>query len=218
MIEKADRLIGKVFITWTRASVIIIGFILSSVLTYESQDSQAASRESCGQGGAVSFKNDDPPSRNYQEDGSSGRTLSQYYSRRQYLGSPPEIAHPVKVHGKQLECLLCHFDGGWTNILKRMTPVTPHPEQIGCMQCHVWPVTDTLFRATGWQSLPPPRLGRSYLPGAPPPLPHSLQMRENCNACHVGPGTVAAIRMKHNWWGHCQQCHVHDSPAIPFRR
>jgi len=24
-------------------------------------------------------------------------------------------------------------------------------------------------------------------------------MRDNCNAYHAGPGTVAAIRMKHDW-------------------
>ncbi len=222
MMEKANQGIGKVFITCARIYLISIGFILFSTLTYESKDSEAAWLEtvsqSSGQGGAVTLKNYDSASRNHLEAGSTGRTLSQYYSRRQYLGSPPEIPHPVEVHGKRLECLMCHADGGWTGILKRMTPVTPHSELASCMQCHVWPVTDTLFKATDWQSLPSPRLGRSYLPGAPSPIPHDLQMRENCNACHVGPGTVAAIRMKHQWWGSCWQCHVQDPPVEPFRR
>lgn len=222
MREKAEQRIGKVFITYAWIFLISIGFILLSALIYESKDSVAASPEGMGrsidQGGPVTLIFDDKASGNHLEDGSSGRTLSQYYSRRQYLGSPPEIPHPVKVHGKGLECLICHADGGWTDLLKRMTPVTPHPELTGCIQCHVSPVTKALFKGTDWQSLPPPRLGRSYLPGAPPPIPHDLQMRENCNACHVGPGTLMAIRMKHQWWGNCRQCHLPDLPVEPFRR
>ncbi len=222
MMEKDDRGIGKALVTFPWISLIFIGFILFLVPTCEMKNSEAASPEmesqGSDQGGAVASGNYDSASMSHLEDGSTGRTLSQYYSRRQYPGSPPEIPHPMEVHGKELECLICHADGGWTDILKRITPVTPHPEQAGCMQCHVWPVTDTLFRATDWQSLPPPRLGRSYLPGAPPPIPHDLQMRENCNACHVGPGTVVEIRMKHKWRGNCWQCHVPDPPVEPFRR
>jgi cytochrome c-type protein NapB len=220
--EKADRGIWKVLGTFTWISLISIGFILFPALTNELKNSEAASPEvvsqDSDQSGAVTHRNNDSASMNHLEDESTGRTLSQYYSRRQYLGSPPEIPHPVEVHGEELECIMCHADGGWTDILKRMTPVTPHPELASCMQCHLWPVTDSLFRATDWQSLSPPRLGRSHLPGAPLPIPHDLQMRENCNACHVGPGTVAAIRMKHQWWGNCWQCHVPDTSVEPFRR
>ena len=222
MMEKADQRIGKVFITCAQISVISAGLILFSVLTNDLKDLEAASPEvmsrSSDRSGTVSFKNDDPASGNPLPEGSGGRTLSQYYSRRQYPGSPPEIPHPVEVHGKNLECLICHSDGGWTDILKRMTPVTPHPELLSCRQCHGWPVTETLFGATDWQSLPPPRLGRSYLPGAPPPIPHDLQMRANCNACHIGPGTVVEIRMKHQWWGNCRQCHLYAPPVESFRR
>jgi cytochrome c-type protein NapB len=220
--EKADQRIWKVLIIFTWISLISIVSILFSTLTSDLKNSEAASPEVVSQGPhqseAVIFNNDHPVSRNYLEDGSAGRTLNQYYSRRQYLGSPPEIPHPVEVHGEELECVMCHADGGWTNILKRITPVTPHPEMASCMQCHVWPVTDTLFRANDWQSLSPPRLGRSYLPGAPPVIPHDLQMRENCNACHVGPGAIATIRMKHQWQGNCWQCHMPDTPVEPFRR
>jgi cytochrome c-type protein NapB len=222
MIEKTDRGIGKALDTFAWVLLIFIGFTVFSALTNELNDSEAASpatvSQRSDQSGAATFRNYDSASTNHIEDGSTGRTLSQYYSRRQYPGSPPEIPHPVEVHGKELECLKCHADGGWTIILKRMTPVTPHPELISCNQCHVWPVTGTLFRANGWQSVPPPRLGRSYLPGAPPAIPHDLQMRENCHACHVGPGTVVEIRMKHNWRGICRQCHVPDRPVEPFRR
>jgi nitrate reductase (cytochrome), electron transfer subunit len=220
--EEEEQRSGKVFITYSWIYLIFIGFFLFSALPQESKDSEAASPEvvdrSIDRGGAVTLINDDKASKSHLEGGSTGRTLNQYYSRRQYVGSPPEIPHPVKVHGKDLECLICHTDGGWTDLLKRITPVTPHPEQIGCMQCHLSPVTEALFRPTDWQSLPPPGLGRSYLHGAPPPIPHDLQMRENCTACHVGPGAVAAIRMKHPWRESCRQCHVPDPSVEPFRR
>ena len=222
MTGKANRGIGKATVTFAWVLLIFIGFTPPSVLTNELNDSEAATPAAVSQGfdqsGTVTVKNYDSASLSHLEDESTGRTLKQFYSRRQYPGSPPEIPHPVEVHGKELECLKCHADGGWTNILKRMTPVTPHPELISCNQCHVWPVTGTLFRANGWQSVPPPSLGRSYLPGAPPPIPHDLQMREKCHACHVGPGTVVEIRMKHKWRGLCRQCHVPDRPVEPFRR
>lgn len=220
--KRPGQRLGKISIPFACMPLIFMGFVLFSAPTYESKGSEAASPKAVSQnsdlGGAANSENDDRASRNHLEGRSAERKLSQYYSRRQYLGSPPEIPHPVEVHGKRLECLICHADGGWTVTLKRITPVTPHPEQASCMQCHVWPVTDALFRPTDWQSLPPPRLGRSYLPGAPPPIPHDLQMRDNCNACHVGPGTIPAIRTKHEWWGNCWQCHVKDTPVEPFRR
>ena len=149
---------------------------------------------------------------------STERTLDIYYSRRQYPGSPPYIPHPLEVHGMELECLTCHANGGWSERRKKITPVTPHPEQVGCTQCHVRQITDTLFRAIDWQSVLPPRLGRSHLPGAPPPIPHDLQTRGNCIACHVGPGTVAAIRMEHQSRGNCRQCHVYELLTEPFNR
>jgi cytochrome c-type protein NapB len=67
-------------------------------------------------------------------------------------------------------------------------------------------------------SIMPPRLGRAALPGAPPPVPHDLQMRGNCIACHVGPGTVVAIRVEHPSRGNCRQCHVPESNAPLFER
>jgi cytochrome c-type protein NapB len=217
-----SRRIEKALFTFASISLISIGSLLLSGLTYELKYSEAASLELAGkrsdQGRTVASTNYDSASSDHLKNESKGRTLNQFYSLRQYPGSPPEIPHPVEVHEKELECLKCHADGGWTIILKKMTPVTPHPEHISCRQCHLWPVTDTLFRAIDWQSVPPPRLGRSYLPGAPPPIPHDLQMRENCHACHAGPGTVEEIRMKHEWRGICWQCHVPDRPGEPFRR
>jgi cytochrome c-type protein NapB len=149
----------------------------------------------------------------------TGRTLSEYYSRRQYPGSPPFIPHKVEEPDlAPIECLTCHARGGWTEELKRNTPLTPHPEQVACRQCHVTVTEAELFAENDWMSVAPPRLGRASLPGAPLPIPHELQMRGNCIACHVGPGAVAAIRVEHPSRGNCRQCHVPETNVEPFKR
>jgi cytochrome c-type protein NapB len=222
MMEKSDQRIWKIFFPFAGICMIATVVILLSAFSYEHKEIEAAVVEMPNQDfdykGAAIFENYDRLSKDYLKGTSTERTLSEYYSLRQYPGSPPYIPHPVEVHGKELECLACHANGGWTETLKRITPLTPHAQQISCMQCHVWPTTDDLFRETDWQSVSPPRLGRSYLPGAPAPIPHDLQMRGNCIACHVGPGTVATIRVEHPSRGNCRQCHVTDSPTEPFQR
>jgi cytochrome c-type protein NapB len=155
----------------------------------------------------------------YLEGHSTERTLEVYYSRRQYLGAPPFIPHKVEDdEGAEMACLTCHAKGGWTAELKRHTPLTPHPEQTACRQCHVPQVEQRLFHGNNWLSTPPPRLGRAYLPGGPPPIPHALQMRGDCIACHVGPGAVTAIRVQHPSRGNCRQCHVPDLYPGLFQR
>ncbi|RLB88764.1 MAG: hypothetical protein DRH26_12955, partial [Deltaproteobacteria bacterium] len=69
-----------------------------------------------------------------------------------------------------------------------------------------------------WVSVQVPKLGRSALPGSPPPIVHSLQMRENCIACHVGPGTVVPIRVEHPMRGNCRQCHLPEETKVLFTR
>jgi len=221
-IYKADQNVGKIIIVFAAFCAVALPFVVFSAFSYEPKEKKPAlietQRLDFDSNGIAIFKNYAGLSMEYMEGTSTGRTLSKYYARRQYPGSPPEIPHPVDVHGIKLECLACHADGGWTQTLKRMTPATPHAEQVSCMQCHVRPVTDTLFKVTDWQSVPPPRLGRSYLPGSPPPIPHDLQMRGNCIACHVGPGTVVTIRVEHASRGNCRQCHVPDPYAESFQR
>ena len=220
--HKADQKIGKVFLVFAGICIVALPLVVFSAITYAPKEIIAAVLETAsfdfGHNGKTIFEKYDLISDAYLKSTSTGRTLSQYYSRRQYPGSPPEIPHPVEAHGITLGCLTCHASGGWTESLKKITPVTPHADLESCMQCHVRPVTDTLFRAIDWRSIPPPRLGRSHLPGAPVPIPHDLQMRGNCIACHVGPGTVAAIRVEHPSRGNCRQCHVPDLQVEPFRR
>ncbi len=155
----------------------------------------------------------------YMEGVSTKRTLNQYYSLRQYPGSPPYITHEqFDDKGIQLECLSCHEKGGFAKAMKSYTPVSPHPQHTYCIQCHVKPQTDKLFKGHDWVSVNRPKLGRSALPGSPPPIVHSLQMRENCIACHVGPGTVVPIRVNHTMRGNCRQCHVPFEVKGLFKR
>ncbi|NOX35294.1 MAG: cytochrome C [Deltaproteobacteria bacterium] len=155
----------------------------------------------------------------YMEGNSTDRTLDYYYSLRVYPGSPPFIPHDLADgKGAGYECLSCHERGGFVQAMNRFTPVTPHPQNTSCRQCHIKMVTKTLFKENDWVSVRPPKLGRSALPGAPPPIAHALQMRENCIACHVGPGTVVPIRVEHPMRGNCRQCHLPEETKALFTR
>lgn len=138
------------------------------------------------------------------------RTLSEYYELRQYPGAPPRVPHevPRSFSGDTLKCLSCHGRGGYDVNQDAYAPVTPHPEYENCFQCHVPQRTETLFGESGWQSINPPKLGLSEMGGSPTPIPHSLQLREDCIACHTGPAAVAEIRVEHGSRGNCRQCHV----------
>jgi len=223
MMEKSDQKIVKLFLVFAGICVIALPFVILSALSYEPKEIEAAVVETQSldfdQNGDAIFENYDQISRDYLEGTSTERTLSEYYSLRQYVGSPPYIPHKVEDEkSPKIECLACHARGGWTEELKRHTPVTPHPENVSCRQCHAKMTTDNLFVESNWISVPPPRLGRSHLPGGPPPIPHDLQMRGNCIACHVGPGAVTTIRVEHPSRGNCRQCHVPDSFPGLFQR
>ncbi len=142
------------------------------------------------------------------------RTLARFYANRAYDGAPPWIPHPVEdamaVGGAA--CLQCHQTGGYVPPMQAYAPVAPHPELTSCTQCHVparAPEVD-LFDQNTFTPAPPPALGGEAYPGAPPPVPHpvTLQMRENCAACHMGPAAPAEIRTDHLERDHCLQCHV----------
>ncbi len=137
------------------------------------------------------------------------RTLATFYQRRAYDGAPPIIPHEISDEGSfgGNTCLKCHENGGFVPKFNTYAPVTPHPQLISCRQCHV-PVYDkNLFKATNWKSIDPPAINRSAMTGSPPQIPHELQMRENCLACHGGPGSVKEIRTPHPDRVNCRQCH-----------
>ena len=212
---------GKLFLVFAGLCVAALPFIVLSALSSE-PDFQAAAiiqvpDQTIDHQAKSLFASFSQTSTAYMDGSSSARTLEEYYSRRQYIGSPPFIPHAVTAKDDK-GCVTCHAQGGWAKEFKRFTPVTPHPEKASCRQCHVKPLSEELFVETNWQTVSPPLLGRSYLPGGPPPVPHALQMRENCIACHVGPGAVTPIRVEHPMRGNCRQCHVPETVSSLFKR
>ena len=223
--ETSDKKVGKVFLVFAGLCIIALPLVVISAFSFQPKEIETAAIGAQSldfdQNGETIFIDYDKLSREYLAGVSSERTLSEYYSRRQYPGSPPYIPHKVEEPDlARVECLACHARGGWSEELKRHTPITPHPEQEACRQCHIAMTGKELFVDIDWRSVATPRLGRSELPGAPPPIPHTLQMRGNCIACHVGTGAVAAIRVEHPSRGNCRQCHVPDinTSVKPFQR
>jgi nitrate reductase (cytochrome), electron transfer subunit len=146
------------------------------------------------------------------------RTLAVFYARRAYPGAPPIIPHTVDDHqAPDRACLACHAGGGWVPRFSAYAPVTPHPEQTSCRQCHVPEETRRASQATAGQTVAPPALRGAAMPGSPPPIPHGLEMRETCLACHAGPAAVDEIRTSHPERVSCRQCHalgVEQGPAF----
>ena len=221
--KTTDQKLGKLFLVFAGICALALPAVVLLALSYGPKEIEAAvvetSQAKFDENGAAIFESYNELTREYLEGTSSQRNLEEYYARRQYPGSPPWIPHKVDDENReQIACLTCHERGGWTEELKRHTPVTPHPENTYCRQCHVKMETENNFVDINWISVPPPRLGRSHLPGSPPPIPHDLQMRGNCIACHAGPGSVVAIRVDHSSRGDCRQCHVPDSFTGLFQR
>ena len=221
--ENSEQKVGKVFLVFAGICIVALPFVVFSAFSFQSSETPTPVLKTEGdefdQRGEAIFINYDQLSKEYLADMSTARTLDEYYARRQYPGSPPFIPHKVEEADlAPIECLTCHAKGGWTDELKRHTPLTPHPEQTACRQCHIAQTDAKLFVDIDWMSVPTPRLGRTELPGAPPPIPHELQMRGDCIACHVGPGAVATIRVEHPSRGNCRQCHVPETTAGLFSR
>ena len=147
---------------------------------------------------------------NMPKNESNGRTLFEYYKNRAYPGAPPSIPHALLsekgIGGKS--CLQCHENGGYVEQFKAFAPVTPHPEMLNCRQCHTAPKTTDKFKGINWKKIPHPETDVSALQGSPPVIPHSLQMRENCLACHAGPAAPKEIKVTHAIRINCRQCHV----------
>jgi cytochrome c-type protein NapB len=135
------------------------------------------------------------------------RTRAVYYARRAELGAAPVIPHAVDNGADSGGgCLACHASGGWVPRFAAYTPVTPHPELDSCRGCHE--PAPPQGQATGAQTITPPALRGAAMPGAPPPIPHGLDMRERCQACHAGPGAVDEFRTSHPDRVGCRQCHA----------
>lgn len=177
--------------------------------------------------------------------GAEPRRLASYRSRRAFPGAPPAVPHGLTAEEFRLTlCGSCHVRGGYVARFGKYAPVTPHPEYRDCLACHVPegskvgigfpnPVSPVVcsqchrapdlrepaFAPIDWKPAPWPRLGQRAIAGGPPIIPHQLQLRGNCLACHGGPGAVVEIRTSHPERINCLQCHVHAPPeAGEFER
>ncbi len=193
--HKADQKVGKVFLVFAGVCILALPLVVFSAFSSEPQEMEMGTTVAETQNmdfddnGKAIFTNYDQISKDYLEGTSTARTLSEYYSRRQYPGSPPFIPHKVEEPDlARIECLACHARGGWTEELKKNTPITPHPEQVACRQCHITVTLAKLFVEIDWMSVAPPRLGRTSLPGAPPPVPHDTSDERQLHRLSCGTG------------------------------
>jgi len=131
--------------------------------------------------------------------------------RRSFDGAPPTIPH----ENFGVDCSGCHDSEGLAVPGLGFAPASPHDDtrQAGalqrCRQCHVFVDTQEILVVNIFQGLPQDlRPGGRLYPGAPPTIPHRILMRENCAACHTGPGAREDVRTTHPDRTRCRQCHV----------
>ena len=132
-------------------------------------------------------------------------------ARRLYDGAPPVIPH----NDFGADCGACHNPQGISVAGVGFAPASPHdgtaegPFTARCRQCHVFVLEEGLFVPNDFQGLRQNmRQGGRLYAGAPPTIPHEILMRENCAACHTGPGARAEILTTHPERTRCRQCHV----------
>ena len=137
---------------------------------------------------------------------------------RAYDGAPPTIPHDPTIG----TCVTCHDADGSAIAGVGVAPASPHGAAAAsgamrrCRQCHAPVATQARFIDSRFTGLAQgPWRGRRATPGAPPTIPHTLQLRGECLACHAGPGARAEIRTTHPERVRCRQCHVPDLAPVP---
>jgi cytochrome c-type protein NapB len=139
------------------------------------------------------------------------RSTGERATTRAYDGAPPPIPHDATLGA----CVTCHDEDGTTIDGVGVAPASPHGAAAAsggmqrCRQCHAPSETQGMFVASRFVGLPQgPWRGSRATPGAPPTIPHTLQLRDNCLACHSGSAGRAEIRTSHPQRVRCRQCHV----------
>ena len=103
----------------------------------------------------------------------------------------------------------------WASTRSMAIPLAEHRSSTGGVASATVPA-GRLRRAEAsrdWRPMAWPQLARTPPGSAPPPIPHDLQFRGNCLACHAGPAAVAEIRTTHPERADCRQCHVSPDPG-----
>jgi cytochrome c-type protein NapB len=144
-----------------------------------------------------------------------------YMGLRAYDGAPPRIPHAVPQRGP-LGCLSCHAEG--LVIGDKVAPAISHAHLSACTQCHAPsqggpPLRAPLEPSVGenaFAGLAPAGVGgeRAW-PGAPPQIPHSTWMREQCLSCHEAHQEAERAENPRRRRS-CVQCHA-PSAALEQR-
>lgn len=131
--------------------------------------------------------------------------------RRVHNGAPPVIPHAVEQLGRDA-CIACHEAG--VQLADRTAKRLPHPYYSSCLQCHA-PASPSIFDGSrtvsnGFDGVAAPFEGDRAWTGAPPVIPHTTWMRDNCLACH-GPSGWPGMETTHPLRQNCLQCHAPSS-------
>jgi nitrate reductase (cytochrome), electron transfer subunit len=145
---------------------------------------------------------------------------AQRAQRRAYSGAPPVVPHAIDQMNAA-SCLVCHGEG--IKVGQVVAPKMSHESYANCTQCHVEstnralpPTTGPRSAATLFEGLEAPGPGERAWPGAPPIIPHTTWMRENCNSCH-GELADKGLRTSHPWRINCVQCHAPSAAMDQWR-
>ncbi|MEQ9617095.1 MAG: hypothetical protein RLN60_03575 [Phycisphaerales bacterium] len=134
--------------------------------------------------------------------------LAERETRRAYNGAPPTVPHTID-QSSSVVCVACHREGLRAEGV--LAPRMPHPFYASCTQCHVSetppPVSATMAITNTFRGAPAPFEGERAWPGAPPTIPHTTLMRDDCLSCHGFTGDPG-IRTSHPWRQSCTQCHA----------
>jgi len=145
-------------------------------------------------------------------------SLSRREQRRAFNGAPPTVPHPIDQYTSR-GCMACHGEGLRSESIRASK--MPHPFYVSCTQCHVEQKakfsTATLVVENSFDGLPAPTAGTRAFATAPPVVPHSTSMREDCLSCH-GRTAEPGMESTHPWRTNCQQCHAPKAKLnhVPF--
>ncbi len=140
--------------------------------------------------------------------------LNERAGNRAFAGAPPRIPHPFDM-GTDGACLACHQDG--LAFGDRKASAMPHDSLTACTQCHVAAVDlipggDDLGAGMAaipnhFEGLAEPIAGDRAWSIAPPQVPHTTWMREDCMSCHGAFGSDPLVT-PHPDRQSCTQCHA----------
>jgi cytochrome c-type protein NapB len=147
------------------------------------------------------------------------RALRKRAANRAYQAAPPLIPHAVSPRAGA-NCATCHEKG--IQVGEERAPKPSHEPYSNCTQCHIATSAPTGLASLDDDGEPvfnrfeglPESQGERAWAGAPPVIPHSLHLREDCLKCHGESGTPG-IRTSHPERTNCNQCHARQAGTVP---